>query len=141
METQKPRWLYRFTNFSRAFNLLRQAIYESQERTLSKLEVEGVIQRFGYTWELMWKTLKDYLENDGVVLEKITPKAVIVAATKAKIIDSHEQWMNALNDRNKMSHTYDHAVFNAIIENIEQSYLELFGSVYEKLIAETIKEK
>ena len=141
METQKPRWQYRFTNFSKAFKLLREAIYESQERTLSKLEEEGVIQRFEYTLELAWNTLKDYLENDGIVLEKATPNAIIKAAIKAKIIDSQEQWLKALKDRNQMSHIYNRATFNKVIKNIKQSYLSLFESVYENLITETIKEK
>ena len=51
-----------------------------QDRPLSDLEKEGIIQRFEYTWELAWKTIKDYFESEGVVLEKITPKAVIVTA-------------------------------------------------------------
>ena len=49
---EKPRWLYRFDNFERAFLLLREVMQIIQERKLSPLEQEGVIQRFEYTWEL-----------------------------------------------------------------------------------------
>ena len=109
---EKPRWQYRFDNYSRAFSLLREAVELQQKRPLSDLEKEGVIQRVEYTWELAWKTIKDYLENEGVVLEKITPKAVIVAALEARIIIRKEHWMRALDDRNRMNHVYSRIVFD-----------------------------
>ena len=133
---EKARWHYRFDNYKRAFNLLRQAMELKSEKSLSNLEIEGVIQRFEYTWELAWKTLKDYLESDGLVLEKITPKAVIVASIEAKIITDREVWMNALDDRNRMSHVYSDAAFAEVVENIEKKYLSLFDALYEKLFDE-----
>lgn len=135
---EKPRWQYRFDNYGRAFSLLREAVELQQKRPLSDLEKEGVIQRFEYTWELAWKTIKDYLENEGVVLEKITPKAVIVAALEARIIVRKEDWMRALDDRNRMSHVYSKIVFAEIVNNIEQSYLSLFDQLYEKLLTEAV---
>ncbi len=137
--SDKPRWQYRFDNYKRAFHLLQQSIVLKDERTLSELEQEGVIQRFEYTWELAWKTLKDYLENEGLVLQKITPKSVIVAAIEAKIINDHEAWMNALDDRNQMSHVYSHTVFAKVIENIENQYLFLFDGLYERLFSELMQ--
>ena len=133
---EKARWHYRFDNYKRAFNLLRQAMELKSEKSLSNLEIEGVIQRFEYTWELAWKTLKDYLESDGLVLEKITPKAVIVASIEAKIITDREVWMNALDDRNRMSHVYSDSAFAEVVENIEKKYLSLFDALYEKLFDE-----
>ena len=133
---EKARWHYRFDNYKRAFNLLRQAMELKSEKSLSNLEIEGIIQRFEYTWELAWKTLKDYLESDGLVLEKITPKAVIVASIEAKIITDREVWMNALDDRNRMSHVYSDAAFAEVVENIEKKYLSLFDALYEKLFDE-----
>lgn len=135
---EKPRWQYRFDNYSRAFSLLREAIELQQKRPLSDLEKEGVIQRFEYTWELAWKTIKDYLENEGIVLEKITPKAVIVAALEARIIIRKEDWMRALDDRNRMSHVYSRIVFAEIVNNIDQGYLSLFDQLYEKLLTEVV---
>jgi hypothetical protein len=73
MIPDRPRWHYRFDNYKRAFDLLSQAVAIMDERPLSPLEKEGTIQRFEYTWELAWKLLKDYLEDQGIVLDKITP--------------------------------------------------------------------
>ena len=138
-KSQKPRWQYRFDNYKRAFTLLREAIEWRQERELTDLEREGTIQRFEYTWELAWKTLKDYLENEGVVLDKITPKAVLIAGVEAKIIHQQEIWMQVLDDRNKMSHIYNNVAFEQVISNIDESYLALFDQLYEKLLAESIE--
>jgi len=60
------RWRQRFENFERAFLLLREA-FEKDPAAMSDLEKEGAIQRFEYTFELAWKTLKDYL----VALEQV----------------------------------------------------------------------
>ena len=56
--TETLRWHYRFDNYRRAFLLLQEAI--ELERPLTQLEKEGIIQRFEYTMELAWKTLKDW---------------------------------------------------------------------------------
>lgn len=142
MEKNKPRWQYRFDNYKRAFQLLREAMELVQkEEGISDLEQEGVIQRFEYTWELAWKTLKDYLEHDGIVLEKITPKAVILAGIESKIITDQEGWMKILDDRNKMSHVYDSEEFRVVIKNIHESHLSLLESFYEKLFDEVMQDQ
>lgn len=79
MNDQDIRWQQRFANFKRAFLLLREAMEQDVEK-LSQLEKEGIIQRFEYTFELAWKVLKDRMEHDGLVIDKISPKAVIKQA-------------------------------------------------------------
>lgn len=134
----KPRWRYRFDNFARAFVLLREAIELDQERELSQLEREGIIQRFEYTWELAWQTLKDYLEFQGIVIESATPRAVIKAAFEAGIISRGDDWMDALDARNKMSHTYNFKVFEQVISDIQATFLDLLDEVYEMLLVKCL---
>jgi hypothetical protein len=76
------RWKQRFENFERAFRLLQEA-FEKAPAQMSDLEKEGVVQRFEYTFELAWKTLKDYLVYSGVVFDQITPRNVIKQAFAA----------------------------------------------------------
>lgn len=132
---EKPRWKYRFDNYERAFLLLREALDE--ERELSQLEQEGVIQRFEYTMELAWNVMKDYLERENLVLPQVTPRAVIRAAFASRLISDGETWMEALDDRNKMSHTYDFKKFKEVIERIRKRYLTVMGELYAKLLDET----
>ena len=131
---QKPRWLDRFDNLKRAFLLLREVMEIIQERKLSPLEQEGVIQRFEYTWELTWKVLKDYLEYSGIVLDTITARSVIKEAIAAKIIDNGDVWMDALDSRNKMSHTYNYKDFEKIIISIEKNYYPELEKFYLKML-------
>ena len=136
MTAEKKRWQYRFDNFKRAYFLLQDAVESYREEELNQLAKEGMIQRFQYCTELAWKTVKDYLENQNVVLEQITPRAVIKEAVAAKLLSRGEDWMNALDACNKMSHTYEFCKFESVIKQIEATYLNLFGELYEKLSEE-----
>lgn len=135
---EKPRWQYRLDNFSRAYFLLREAIEIMNERDVSQLEREGIIQRFEYTWELAWKSLSDYIAAEGILVTPVTPRAVIRAAFEAGVITRGEDWMRALDARNKMSHTYNFKVFEEVIEEVRASYLGLFGDLYETLTSRAL---
>ena len=131
---KKPRWQYRFDNFKRAFILLREAIEEFEKRELTQLEKEGIIQRFEYTIELAWKTMNDYLIYQNLVIPQVTPRAVIKEAFTAKLISDGQTWMNALDARNKMSHTYDFSIFETVIKDTKEFYLPVIEELYLKLL-------
>ncbi len=130
MSTEKPRWLYRFENYKRAFGLLREAMDLSNTRDLTQLEREGVIQRFEFTWELAWKLLNDLLAAEGVNLDTVTPRTVIRAAFSARLVADGEVWMKALDARNRMSHTYNFTEFEKVIAEIQATYLALFDALH-----------
>ena len=130
-----PRWQYRFQSFSRAYSLLREAAEDDPGR-LSDLEREGLIQRFEYTFELAWKTLKDRLEYDGVQVPTVTPRTVIRSAFAAKLIDDGESWIDMLADRNAMSHEYDLDASEAVANNVHTRYLQLFAELWRMLSEE-----
>jgi nucleotidyltransferase substrate binding protein (TIGR01987 family) len=124
------RWHQRFENFERAYVLLSSALEGREPDAFNELEMEGLVQRFEYTFELAWKTLKDYLEHSGVVLPQITPGAVIKAAFTAKLIEQGETWMDMLKHRNLMSHTYDFKEFREAVVAIRTRYLSALAQVY-----------
>ena len=136
--TSETRWKYRFTNFSRAFALLRDALEPGVEE-LNQLEREGVIQRFEYTFELAWNTLKDRLEYDGIVFNTVTPRSVIRQAFQSGIIGDGETWLDMLTYRNLSSHTYDAARIEAVLKNIHDRYLALLNGLYLRLMEESIE--
>lgn len=124
------RWRQRFENFDRALALLRQALANGQE-SLSPLEQEGAAQRLEYTLELAWKCMKDYLEDSGVTVSPATPRQVIKEAFVAKIITDGQTWIDMLNHRNLLSHTYDFAVFEEAIRATEDHYLPTLQALHE----------
>lgn len=135
MNHQDIRWQQRFSNFKRALLLLREAM-DNDMAQMSQLEKEGIIQRFEYTFELAWKVLKDKMEDDGVVLDKISPKAVVRQAYQAKYIHDADVWLKMMGDRNLMSHTYDFAKFEVVIQAIADDYLPLLDTWYLELLTE-----
>jgi len=54
-----------FFNFNKALAQLEGAVSLSQQRELSQLEKQGVIQVIEFTHELAWNVLKDYMEGQG----------------------------------------------------------------------------
>ena len=120
------RYKQRFENLSKAFVKLKEAIDNYQN--LSTLEKEGLIQRFEYTFELTWKTLKDYLESQGEIVK--SPREVIKTAFKYEIIDDGDIWMDILEKRNLFAHTYDESLFNQSLSYIVDSYFLEIEKVY-----------
>ena len=123
------RWKQRFVNFDRAFVLLREA----QERgfdTLSQLEKEGVIQRFEFSFELAWKTLKDYLEEQGVVVQPVTPRQVIKVAFTARMLDDAPIWLEIIQQRNLLSHTYNIKTIDAALQMLDERYFAAFDRLH-----------
>ena len=130
------RWKQRFQNFDRAFLLLREALAE--RRSLSLLEKEGVIQRLEYSYELAWKTLKDYLEAGGLVIAPLTPRQVIKEAFAARVIADGQVWIAMLDHRNLLAHTYDSSVFEQAVEAIADRYLPAMAALHATFLAASV---
>ncbi len=133
------RWEQRFQNFERAFLLLKDAL-DGDIDDLSDLEKKGVIQRFEYTFELAWKTLKDYLVHQGIVFDQVTPRAVIKAAFSAQVVIDGALWVDMLGRRNLMSRVYDQQKFHETIVFISTRYLEGFDELWRWLKAKIAEE-
>lgn len=131
------RWKQRFQNFDRAFVLFRDAL-ENGPDVLNPLEKEGVIQRFEFSFELAWKTLKDYMEGDGFVFATITPRQVLKDAFAAKILTDGQVWIDMLDHRNLLTHTYNWVKFEEAVKAVHDRYLEAFDQLHEFLQKEAL---
>ena len=131
--SQDIRWKQRFDNFKKAALLLKE-IQSLKLEELSLLEKEGVIQRFEFTLELAWKTLKDKMEFDGLILDKISPKVVVKEAFAAKYIDKVDVWLKMIDDRSLLSHTYDFETFDKVIPVIQNVYSKSIIELYLSLL-------
>ena len=132
------RWKQRFQNFDRALVLLREAL-ERGPGVLSNLEKEGVIQRFEYTFELAWKTIKDFLEEGGLIISPLTPRQVLKDAYVAKVLADGQGWIDMLDHRILLSHTYDFAVLEKAVDAIAARYLPALEDLHEFLVVEALK--
>jgi len=129
MSKNDIRWRQRFQNFKKAFEQLRDSVLKVDE--LSNLEKEGMVQRFEYTFELAWKTLKDYLEEQQVNAK--FPRDVIKQSFHYEIIQDGEIWMDMLEKRNLMAHTYEETIFRDSVQKIANEYFKAISQVYNFL--------
>ena len=122
------RWKQRFFNFNKALAQLEGAVSLSQQRELSQLEKQGVIQVFEFTHELAWNVLKDYLEDQGEQNIRGSKDATR-AAFKVALISDGEMWMSMIQSRNISSHTYDEDTAESLFIAIVNDYYPLFTAL------------
>jgi nucleotidyltransferase substrate binding protein (TIGR01987 family) len=132
ISSQDIRWIQRFNNYIKALSQLKEAVTLAQQRPLSKLEEQGLIQAFEFTHELAWNTLKDFLESRGVQ-NLYGSKDVSRTAFKTGLIENGEAWMDMIQSRNLTSHTYDEALAAQIVSAIRSTYYTEFDALRIKL--------
>lgn len=114
--------LVKCENFCRAVTRLNEALAEYAAFPQSTVLRDGVIQRFEFTFELGWKSLKEYMEDQGVFGELQFPKGVLKAAYASGLISDPELWLDMLASRNITSHIYDDAQAAKVLEAIQSRY-------------------
>lgn len=105
-------------NYQNAVERLKEAIARYQAMPKDTLYRDGLIQRFEFTFELAWKSLREFMEDQGLVLTIISPRSVLKEAYAMGIIDDAAIWNEAVDSRNLMSHIYDEETAAAIADRI-----------------------
>lgn len=116
-----------FEDFEKAFLNLKNAV----EMARDDLDVDGTIKRFEICYELSWKLMKEYLADVGVIVKN--PRNTFKEAFSNDLIEDIETWMQIIEDRNLLVHTYtieeSREVFNRIkgkyIIELEKFYLAM----------------
>ena len=125
------RWKQRFENFEKTYKLLKKY---SDKPICNELEKAGIIHFFEIAFELVWKVLKDYLENEGYMVK--SPRETIKQAFQIGLIDNGHIWIDALADRNLTTHTYDEELASKMAIEIISLYLPELEKMYDKLSKE-----
>lgn len=128
------RWKQRFNNYLKALQALQRAVALSEQRKLSELEEQGLIQGFEFTHELAWNVLKDYLHGQGVV-GLIGSKDATREAFKNALIDDGEAWMDMIKARNLTSRTYNTDVAESIAHDILARFYPAFDAMAQTFTA------
>ena len=84
---------------------------------------DAAIQRFEFSMELFWKTLKHLLAFHGK--EVVLPMDSLRQAYKAGWIDNEEIWLGMMRDRNMTSHIYNKALAEEIFGRIQTYFPEM----------------
>ena len=119
--------LQKIENYNSALAQLEQAVAIYQKSQQDALYRDGLIQRFEFTVELSWKSLKEYLEDQGFVLAASSPRAVLKDAYAAGVIQDAERWNRILTARNITSHVYDEKTADGVAAQICDRIAVMYG--------------
>lgn len=119
------RWKQRFQNYEKAFLLIKRTL---EIQNPSEAEKGGIIQFYEMAFELAWKLMKDYLEEVGYTVN--SPREAIKQAFQAGIIKDGQKWIEALEDRNLTTHTYDESIAEKVVSAIRTLYFPILMQLY-----------
>ena len=119
--------VYALNKLKTAFTRLEQAA----GRVVDDLDRDGVIQRFEFTFELLWKTAKIFLEYEG--FRCAGPRSCIKEGVRREILLEGEVLLDMLEDRNRTTHIYDEHTAEEIFERIKNRYVPVIASNIRKI--------
>jgi len=125
------------TDFEKALDRLEEA-YEKANNFKGTKDYEffrdSVIQRFEFSVEIMWKTIKRFLEaQEGIICR--SPKSCIRELFSVGLISEKDtvKLLRMIDDRNRTTHTYHEEVAEEIFRNTA-FYIPLMKKVLHTLM-------
>jgi nucleotidyltransferase substrate binding protein (TIGR01987 family) len=128
-------WERKKLSFKNALDRLKESLQLPIDHSII---IDGVIQRFEFTYELAWKWMKQYLEFNGV-FEAKSPRDVIKHSFVVGIILDGDGYIEMMKDRNTSAHTYDEAMAQTLYLRIQSNHFPLLQMLYERLQDEVIE--
>ncbi|MBD1399612.1 nucleotidyltransferase substrate binding protein [Pelovirga terrestris] len=132
--TTDIRWQQRFSQFEKSYKRLQTAL--AIERP-SEVERAGLIQFFEITFKLGWKLLKDFQEAEGYTIT--SPRNAIKQAFQNGLITQGKYWLQALNDRNLTTHTYNETTARQVENDIRTLYAPFVQELHEYFLPRMVK--
>ena len=112
---------------SSAIKRLDEGVKEAKDN----LGRDGVIQRFEFTFELLWKTLRLFLLDEGIITK--SPKESLKEGFKFGLIKDEEIFLDMLEDINLTSHIYSEEVTKEIFKRIKTRYLNPLKKILNEI--------
>ena len=129
---EDARWKQRFAHYCAALKTLSDAVELSQTRSLSDLEKRGLIKSFEYTHDMAWKTMKNFLEDQGNQ-DLFGSKGSTRMAFEEGLIQEGDVWMDMIQNRNLTAHTYNQNTAEKISDEIIHHYFPAILAFQSKM--------
>ena len=127
------RWIQRYDNYHRACLRVQETVNGSKAiDDYTDLELEGLVQRFEYTFELAWKVLQDLMLFKGYDFVR-GPNGTLQQALEDGIITNHDGWRAMAKARTMTAHTYDEEDILGIVHDIFDVYAPLMKELDSNL--------
>lgn len=122
----------KYDNFCKALANLKEG--SKLEAPYTIVEQTGIVGLFEICFEQSWKLMKEVMEEHGRFEEKIgSPRAIIKIAYQCGMIDDCEGWLELLESRNILAHTYSDEQALYVIGKIKANYVSVFESLKAEL--------
>ena len=126
---QDIRWKQRFQNLKKSYTNLSKALALKNPDIFQRA---GLIHFFSMTFELAWKTMKDFLEDQGFT-DTNTPRSAIKKAFEIELIKDGKTWLDCLEKRNLMTHVYDEDIASEVETLIRNNYFSIITQFANKM--------
>ena len=120
--------------YNRNLKNLKKALHQfgdALEEPESSIVRDASIQRFEFTYELCWKTLKSFLEEIHGI-RALSPRLVFKEAFALSFIDKEDIFIEMIESGNTLAHTYNEEQAKGIYEKCPAYLLEI-QKVYDNL--------
>ncbi len=116
----------KFTEVSQSFNDALARLESALAQKKDEFMRDSAIQRFEFTFDLCWKTIKAYMEDQGI--RCASPKSCLKEAFQQGLIQNETVWLEMIERRNETVHTYN-------AEMAEEVYVRLqeFAKIFREL--------
>ncbi len=113
-------------NYEKALKKLHEFL---SEPIVNDRDRAGIIKAFEFTFELSWETIQKICQEEQ--LEAGGPRSIIKHGFSLNIIENENEaiWLQMLEDRNLMSHTYREQVSKMVAERIEKDHIRAFDQL------------
>lgn len=128
----------KYDNFNKAVKRLNEANISYRKNSENDIYQDALIKRFEFTFELGWKTLREFLIDQGYRLEILSPKGVIAFAYQEGILSDETLWLNMLEARNLTAHDYGRELSAEIADKISNRFCKALSGL-GKFIADNLK--
>lgn len=126
-----------FEQFKKAFQRLKEAIDLKLENE-QEIKRDAVIQRFEFTYELLWKTLKRIASLEKI--EAFSPKTAFTAGFQLGLIADEQLFVDIIEARNKTSHVYSQKaaeeIYAFVLGNVVGAFEQVSRKIKEKYAQE-----
>ena len=97
------------------------------EEPFDNVVLTGLVGLFEICFEQSWKMMKEILVSHGYAEGAAgSPRFIIKTAYQAGMIKEEELWLNALQERNNVTHSYDRRIALSIVDQAKTDFYEMF---------------
>lgn len=122
-------------NYRRAMERFIEALdrkIDLEREGFGDIFLDLAVKRFEFTYEMAWKTIKRYLDYEGI--EAAYPRACFKEAYSQKLITDQQVWLDMIEQRNLSSHVYNQDEVAGILGKLND-----FRAAFEDLLLQLEK--